>query len=143
MILRYVFLVIISFSSGVVIAGGVFAFIVIIGIIPRLIQKTQTRQYVILYENCIVLGGIVGLGLIFQIPIPIHSEALNFIFGSFAGIFIGCLAVSLAEILDVVPIMTRRARIKTGLQYFILAVSLGKFLGSMIYFFMPGFVEFK
>lgn len=136
-------MIFISFSGGVIIAGGVFAFITIIGVIPRLIAKTATQKFIVLYENCIVMGGIVGLSTFWDIKLGFFGKELDALFGLFAGIFVGCLAVSLAEILDVIPILTRRARIKAGLQYFLLAVSVGKMFGSLIYFIIPGFMEIK
>lgn len=142
-ILKYAAMVFIGFSSGVAIAGGVFAFITIIGIIPRLVQKTDTRKYIVLYENCIVLGGFLAtLTFVFDVYLPLGVVA-ELVFGAFAGIFIGGLAVCLAETLDVLPIVSRRAKLKIGLQYFILSISLGKTIGSLIYFLYPGFIQFK
>ena len=54
--LKQIILVIISFSSGVVIAGGVFAFIAMIGIVPRMAQKTNTEGHIVSYENSIIYG---------------------------------------------------------------------------------------
>jgi stage V sporulation protein AB len=65
------------------------------------------------------------------------------IYGFFSGIFIGCLAVSLAEVLDVIPILTRRFSIKIGMAYFIVSLAAGKLIGSLIYFIIPGFYKIK
>ena len=63
--------ILIGFASGLVISGGVFAFIVIIGIVPRLAQKTRTGRYIYLYEDMISLGGIAGtLTMLFDVSIP-------------------------------------------------------------------------
>ena len=43
-------------SSGGVIAAGIFAFLAIIGVFPRLIGVTHTRCHVILYETLLILG---------------------------------------------------------------------------------------
>ena len=135
--------VLVGFSGGVVIAGGVFAFIAIIGIIPRLMQKTKTSKYVILYENIIILGGIFGsLTMIWDMKIPIGKIGSGIIGFSF-GIFVGCLAVSLAEILDVIPIMARRLIIKKGIGFFLISVAIGKAIGALIYWILPGFIQYK
>ncbi|MGN1318179.1 MAG: stage V sporulation protein AB, partial [Lachnospirales bacterium] len=55
------------------------------------------------------------------------------------GIFFGCLAVSLAEVLNVIPILSRRINVQKGIKYFILSLALGKALGSALYYFLPGF----
>ena len=46
----------IGLSSGGVIAAGIFAFLAIIGVFPRLIGVTHTRCYMILYETLLILG---------------------------------------------------------------------------------------
>ena len=53
--------------------------------------------------------------------------------------FYGGLAVSLAEVFDVVPIFMRRARLLKGIVFFVTAIALGKTLGSLAYFLIPGF----
>jgi len=132
-------LVLLGFSSGVVIAGAVFAFIAIIGIVPRLAQKTSTQKYIKLYEEAIIFGGIFGtttLLIDYRLPIGVMPVA---ILALCVGIFFGCLAVSLAEVLDVIPVLTRRTRLRQGMALFMLAIALGKLAGSLLYYFIPGF----
>lgn len=50
-IIKSIAVVVIGYSSGVVIAGGVFAFIAVLGIVTRLAQKTKTTNYIYLYED--------------------------------------------------------------------------------------------
>lgn len=139
MFLKQMLLGIIGLSAGGVIAAGVFAFIAIIGIYPRLIGKTKTYRHVCLYETVIVTGGILGNILdIFEIPIGFGGQALLGLCGMSIGIFVGCLVMSLAETLKALPVISRRVRLGVGLQYIILAISLGKMTGSLI-FFSQGF----
>lgn len=139
MLLKYIFLCLIGVGSGIVISGAVFAFIAIIGVVPRLAIKTNTKEYIKLYETFIIIGGILGASTIFfDYYIPI-GNVLVILFSTAIGIFYGCLAVSLAEILDVIPILTRRTRLQKGIKYFILALALGKVTGSLLYYFVPGF----
>lgn len=141
-LVKTLFIIIIGFGSGVVIAGAVFAFIAIIGIVPRLAQKTRTEKYIKLYEEAIIIGGIFGTStMIIDYYMPIGKIAVIFL-SICVGIFYGCLAVSLAEVLDVIPILTRRGRIKKGMTYFITAIAFGKLLGSLLYYFIPGFYNF-
>lgn len=139
--LKVILAILIAFGSGVIISGAVFAFIAIIGIVPRLAQKTKTEKFIKIYEEAIIVGGILGtLTMIFNFYIPIN-KFIVIIFALAIGIFFGCLAVSLAEILNVIPILLRRARIEKGLKYFILAIAIGKLVGSLLYYFVPGFYE--
>ena len=122
-------------SSGVVISGGVFAFIAMIGIVPRMAQKTKTVSRIPLYEDIIVIGGILGTVLTF-ININIGNfEILLPIFSFLTGIFVGILAIALAEVLNVMPVFRRRLRILKGIWVFILVMALGKMAGVYISIF--------
>lgn len=56
------------------------------------------------------------------------------VYGLSAGIFVGCIAVALAEILNTFPIMFRRIGLKTGLPWVMLFMALGKSAGAFYYF---------
>ena len=128
-----------GFSSGAVVAGGIFAFIAIIGVIPRLAQRTGTLKFIRLYEDFVVLGGIFGcLTLFLDYYIPV-GNALAAGIAACVGVFVGSLAVSLAEVMSVIPIFMRRMRLNTGLGIMITALALGKAVGSIIYFILPIF----
>lgn len=138
-ILKNCILAVIGFSSGLVVAAGIFAFIAVIGIVPRMAQRSKTVCFIPRYEDAIILGGIWGtLNLYIDFYIPIGTiGAILFAFS--IGIFIGCLAVSLAEVLNVIPIFARRARLTQGIPIFVLALALGKMIGSLVYFFTGNF----
>lgn len=137
--LKNILLAIIGFSSGIIVAGGIFAFIAIIGIVPRFAQRTGTQDKIMLYEDAIILGGILGCIEMFVDYSLNISAILGAIIAFSVGIFVGSLAVSLAEIIDVVPIFMRRARLTKGLSVFLLALALGKMFGSLAYFILPKF----
>ena len=56
------------------------------------------------------------------------------VFGLFAGMFIGCLALAIAEMLDSIPIFARRISFRHGLGGAILGMAAGKICGSLFYF---------
>ncbi len=141
MTLKLAFLAFFGFSTGLVISGAVFAFISVVGVIQRLAQKTQTTGYIMLYEEAIAIGGIIGLtAIIYNYYIPV-GLFLGAIFSACIGVFYGLLALSLAEILNAIPILTRRARIQKGMFYFVMALALGKLAGSILYFTVSGFFK--
>ena len=47
--------------------------------------------------------------------------------------------MSLAEVLDVLPVMQRRVNVKRGVEYFVISIALGKCVGSVLYFTIRGF----
>lgn len=134
-LLRQVALVFIGISAGGVIAAGVFAFLAIIGVFPRLIGKTKTNRHILLYETVIILGGVLGNVLdIYEFPVLWGGQILLCIFGFSVGIFVGCLVMSLAETLKALPTINRRIHLAVGLQYVILSIGIGKLVGSLLYF---------
>lgn len=138
MFLDYILLGMIGLCAGGVIAAGVFAFIVTIGVVVRLIEKTHTAKHIRLVEDSIVVGGAFGNVVnLYKIPVPGGVTLLGFL-GVGAGIFVGCLIMSLAETLNALPVLSRRIRLATGLQYVILAMAVGKGVGALIYFFLGG-----
>lgn len=142
-VLKNFALIVIGLASGGIIAGAVFAFITMVGIIPRFAQKSSTEKYVKVYENAIILGGIFGSTTLFaHYYIPLGNVIVVFL-SLLIGVFYGSLAVCLAEVLNAIPILVMRLDIKKGIMYFLLSMSLGKFIGSLLYFFVPGFYELR
>lgn len=135
--IRHLFLGFIGLAAGGAVAAGTFAFIIVIGVVPRMIAKCSLAKHTVLFENMIVLGGIVGnlVSVFTGIPIPVGHWILV-LFGFCAGIFVGCIAVALAEILNTFPILFRRFQIKEGLPWVMLFMALGKSAGSLYYFLM-------
>lgn len=144
-LLKQLFLAFAGITAGGVIAAGIFAFLAIIGVFPRVIDKTKTRRHIMLYETLLILGGSIGNALdLLEFPIPIGSiPAAGHILGltllglaglSF-GAFIGCLVMSLAETVKAVPVLNRRLRLSVGIQYMTLSIALGKMTGSLLYFY--------
>ena len=125
---------IIGFSSGAVIAGGMFSFLIGLGLISVFADRTNNGKHILMYENDIALGGILfNLFFIYQIKIPAGIFLLG-LFGLFAGIFVGCWAMALADILNVFPIFIRRLKIIKTIPYIIIGLSLGKTAGALVYF---------
>ena len=137
--IRYMIPILIGFSSGLVISSAVFAFITAIGVVPRLAQKTKTQSHAKLYENAIGIGGLFGaIAGVVNIQLPLAAFIVVIIALS-VGVFYGVLAMSLAEVLNVIPIMTRRIHLQKGMFFFVLAIALGKLCGALLYALVPGF----
>lgn len=134
--IRHIFLGLFGFAAGIAIAAGTFAFIIMIGIVPRIAARSKTAKHTLGYENAILLGGLSGdiLSVFLDLQIP-GGRPLLILYGFCAGIFVGCVAVALAEILKALPIFFRRVHVKEGLPWLILFMAIGKMLGSYFYFF--------
>ena len=130
-----IFLVVIGLGSGTAIAAGVFALITKIGVIAQIAKKTKTTAYVTSYETAVLFGGVTGtLFTIFNFSLALPI-AVILIGGLSYGIFLGCLATTLAEALDVTAIFTRRLKLHKGIPLIVLSMALGKSLGSLLYYF--------
>lgn len=145
MLLRYLLLVFSGFSFGALASAGVFTVLVAISLVPRFAGRTRTASHILFYEDCVVYGTIFGMIFsVFQEPgrysaILLHwiSPLPEMIMGFFIGCFVGCLALSIAEMLDSIPIFARRVRLRYGLGVVILCVAFGKMIGAF-YYFMHG-----
>lgn len=128
--LKMILLAVIGFAGGLGVAGGVFAFISILEMIPRITDRLGLASRTYQMETVIFLGGMFGcLITVYDIPVRLGSIGLA-AFGLFAGIFIGCLAMALAETLKVIPVLVQRTNLTVGLPALMTAMALGKSLGS-------------
>jgi len=144
MFLRLLFNSLVCFCSGVGVAAGTFAFLLVIRVIPRMLQKAKLEYKVIYIENIVFRGILFGTILslfnwkkkwLYEL---LGKTVLTF-FGVSAGIFTGCLSVALAEILDTFPVFFRRVGIKEECnEELLLVMALGKMIGSL-FFFLTGY----
>lgn len=137
---KHILLAIISFGCGSAVSAGTFAFLLVIGVVPRILGRTSEAKRIFLAENMIILGVLTGAVFsVFEWEAAFPAAWVNhLIFGMFglsAGIFVGCIAVALAEILNTFPIVFRRMHIKRGLSWALCAMAVGKMIGSFYYFF--------
>ena len=139
-------------SYGLLAAAGVFTVFVAVGLVPRFAGKTHTADHVLLYEEMVVFGTLTGCLLsVFsrycrfgdwgQRHLPEHAALVQGIgifwqavFGLSAGMFIGCLALAIAEMLDSIPILSRRISFRHGLGIAVTGMAIGKVCGSLLYF---------
>lgn len=141
MLLKSVFMIFVGLASGIGIAAGTFAFLLVIRVIPRMVQKAKLEHKIIYIENIVFRGIMFGTVLsLFSWKekwlFSILGKTLLTIFGMSAGIFVGCLAVALAEILDTFPIFFRRMHLKDEFgEVLLFMMALGKLVGSLFFFF--------
>ena len=141
---------VIGLSYGALAAGGVFTVFIAVGLIPRFAGKTHTGYKVFLYEEMVIFGSITGcICSVFHEYLPLGrwmSALLSYgawnvlgnvvliLFGVFSGLFVGCLALAIAEMLDTIPIFARRIGFRHGLGIAVTSMAVGKAIGSIVYF---------
>lgn len=156
MFIRQILLAVIGISAGLIVSAGVFTVLISVGLIPRFAGKMHVARKIFVLEEMVVFGTLTGgffsifsdwgmIGRFVREHRIFGSETAEgvwnlagtvflILFGLFAGIFVGCLALAIAEMLNTIPIFARRIGFRHGLGIAILAVALGKLAGSLIYF---------
>lgn len=132
---EHILLGIIGLSGGAISAGGLVALMIELKIIPRYAGITHTADQILLYEDCVVGGTLLGT---FMTLYPVNLSVgrwLLYLMGLFGGIFIGSWIIALTEVLDIIPIMARRVGMKKGFSMLIVATALGKAIFSLIFYY--------
>lgn len=133
---QQIFLAVVGFCSGVIVAGGVVGLLIGLSIVPRYAGNTHTGKHILLYEDITLLGIVLGnLFFLYQWSIPGGALFLA-VSGLFFGIFLGGWIMALAEMADVFPIFSRRIKFSEGMPKAVMAIALGKTIGSLIYYYL-------
>ena len=162
-----IFLAVFGVSAGILVSAGVFTVLIAVGMTPRFVGATHTAKRIFLYEGCIMGGAIIGT-LFSAVPalgnaggwlrqqvsfgqdgqiggsgallaaLDMGGEVFLGIAGLFIGMFVGCLALAIAEMLNSIPIFARRTSYRHGLGIAVLAVAIVKLLVSLYYFWQGG-----
>ncbi|MFZ7120593.1 MAG: stage V sporulation protein AB [Eubacteriaceae bacterium] len=131
------FVVFIGFSAGLSVGTSVISFLVILRVIPRIIEIFKESYHIYFIEIALALGSVVS-SVIYLNGFSIKTNFIVIIFlGLLIGVFIGMLAGALNEILNVVPIVTKRLAIEKYDKYILISLSLGKTVGSLVYWLIP------
>lgn len=154
-LVKQLFLGMCGLSFGLLASAGVFTVLVSVGLIPRFAGKMHVAKKVFVLEEAVVFGTLFGgflsvfsryghLGgwILSREPFGENTvliwkwigSSLLILWGIFAGMFVGCLALAIAEMLNSIPIFARRIGFRHGLGVAIAAAAFGKLLGSLIYF---------
>lgn len=124
----------IGLCAGITIAVGAASLAAAIGIYPRLLAKGGGTGHILLAENIAILGILAGLVLsVYDLHFFV-GWIFTGITGFFIGVYVGCLLMALAEVLQAFPVMFRRFHIKRGMSFLIFCVAAGKLCGSLFYF---------
>lgn len=85
------------------------------------------------YEWSVILGAVLG-GWVNLKDISFHLSPLLLVpIGAFCGVFVGMLAAALTEVLNVMPILAKRIGMGERLLVILMAIVLGKVLGSLFH----------
>ena len=133
---KQVLMAAVGLSAGIGVAGGVFALIIALGIVSQFADQTRTARHIFWYEDAVSAGAILGNAIsVYQIVLPLGQVGAG-VFGLFSGVFVGAWAMALAEIVDTIPIFSRRLGLKGGLGILVVLMALGRSIGGILHFYM-------
>ena len=123
-----------GFSGGVV-AGGAFAAVMaLIKVIPRLVSLTESHEQLHLYESLFIGGAFIFTIAYFLNIYIVTNIILVGILGLIFGTYLGIFNAALAETLNVLPIISKKLKLKKNLKIIFYSLVIGKVLGSIYYF---------
>lgn len=122
---------IVGLCGGLLVAGGLFAFFALVGVVTRLAAGTATAKFLLFYEDMALLGCTAGnLLFLHKFELPLGNILLG-MYGIGAGVFTGCLAAALAEVVNMMPVLSERVSLKKGMAGIMTMFALGKLAGSL------------
>jgi stage V sporulation protein AB len=123
----------IGFAGGIAVGGGFVAFLAVLGIIPRLVQLTKSVHYVQAYEWAVITGALTGSWCSLRDTVLSASHFWIVPLGLLCGVFVGMLSAALTEVLNVLPILAKRIGVDGKIIILLMALVLGKVLGSLFH----------
>ena len=87
MLAKNICLALLGFSAGITAAGGLFSFIIGLGVISDFADRTHTGEQVMLYEDAVAAGGSLGAVISVYHPAVPFAGCLLPVMGLFGGIF--------------------------------------------------------
>ncbi len=134
-----IILIFIGISCGIMVGAGVISILILVGIVPRMAQISNTKKYISFYERLLIIGSIIGSLISIQnFTFKIGLGGVIFI-GVCYGVFVGFLSSGLTEVLEYIPTVSRRLNISYSyLKYLIISLIFGKVIGSFITWSMIG-----
>jgi stage V sporulation protein AB len=123
----------IGLAGGLAVGTGYVAFLTVLGVIPRLTQLSKTMKMIHWYEWAVVMGALTGVLVSLEDVILFLKSYFLIPIGLATGIFYGMVAAALTEVLNVLPILAKRVGVDGKITILIMALVLGKILGSLFH----------
>ncbi len=136
--MKYLIPIVSSFGGGVLVGGAYAAFITLIKVFPRLIQLTETKRYLKLYEAIYMTSSWFFTLIYFNGYNVRLGKGFVLFAGLFSGIFLGMFASALAETLNVIPVISKKFKIKKQIKLVMISLLIGKVCGALYYFIILG-----
>lgn len=125
-------LAIVGLAGGFTVGSAFVALLIVLDLIPRLVQLTRAHRRSAWFESGILFGAVYWSSAdLFDWGMKLPMVTL-LVPSVFQGLFVGMFAAALTEVLNVLPILAKRLKLKPYLFPLLLALVLGKMTGSLI-----------
>jgi stage V sporulation protein AB len=129
---RGVMVFVAGLAGGFAVGSAFVALLIVLDIVPRLVQFTRAHRRSWAFESALLCGSMYfNCADFFHWSLPLPKITL-LVPAIFQGVFVGMLAAALTEVLNVIPILTKRLKLKPYLFALLLAMALGKVAGSLV-----------
>lgn len=122
----------IALSGGLAVSFATAAFILALGIVPRVAALTGTRQKLLWYETLVMCGIFTGMLLELGAIRAALPVAILAAIGMAGGVFVGCWTCALGELFNMYAVLLRRLKIRVLLEVIVWALCLGKTAGALL-----------
>lgn len=130
--LQNLLIVITGLAGGFAVGSAFVALLIVLDLIPRLVQLTRAYRRSAVFESGILAGALYwSCSDLFDwtFKLPVYFLLLPSIF---QGLFVGMFAAALTEVLNVIPILSKRLKLMPYLFSLLIAMVLGKVTGSLV-----------
>lgn len=125
-------LAVIGLAGGLSVGSAFVALLIVLDLIPRLVQLTKAHRRSWLFESAILTGSVYWICADQFRWVLGWPPAVLLVPSIFQGVFVGMFAAALTEVLNVLPIIAKRLRLKPNLFPLLIALMLGKVVGSLV-----------
>lgn len=136
---KIILTILIGLAGGLAIGASITAFFVVLGVTARIIRWSKKEEYLIFFQISLVLGSLLSCLVYFFDFTVKYLEFFTIPLGILMGIFIGIIISALTETLDIISVAANKLSITKWIYLIVVIILLGKIIGSLIYFLVPGF----
>ena len=123
--------VLITMSGGLAVSFATAAFILALGIVPRVAAISGTGKRLLWYETLVMCGIFTGMLLEFGAVRATLPAAVLAGIGLTGGVFVGCWTCALGELFNMYAVLLCRLKIRVWLEVIVWALCLGKAAGAL------------
>jgi stage V sporulation protein AB len=134
--IRYIIAGVVAFGGGITVGSAAAAFIALLKIVPRLVQISNTNDQIKTYQYVLTAGFVLFTGVYFSNFHFNLSKYITIPIGFLYGVFIGMLSSALAEVLNVIPVLSKKFKLKNRMNYIIYTLLFGKVAGALYFWIL-------